>query len=286
MPFTPHSPDAKQQPSPAQTAHAIPKTADTGLSSIPQLTESAPGNAESSPRANCGSNATSDPTVVEAVLLTDATPLSTSAQAASAGASTIAAAVPAQQAGQPPSHADKLQHSTSQSRMASTGPGKSSEPGSNTAAESSKPWSAGRPDDQVSETGNAEITSPQLATKAATEAMKSSSLQESTPAMAQEYSGVTPAAPHHAVRSRFDAAVSSSVQKPLAFTPAAQLARVSAADMQSEPSAESGQETVSTQGDVATLIKEKFAELMSSEQYTPNEAAVLAIKHVSAARQQ
>lgn len=288
MPFTPKSTDAKQQPSPEQTSHDTPKTADTGLSIslTAQLNKSAPDDAELSPTAHHWSSTTSDPTVAEAVLLTDATPLSTSAQAASAGGSTIAAAVSAQGAGQPSSHAAKLQHSTPQSQMATNDLGKISESGSKTTAESSKPWSADRPDDQVSETGNAEMTSPLLATKPVTEAMKSSSLQESTPAVAQEYTGVTPAAPQHAVRPRLDAAVSSSVQKPLAFTPAAQLASVSAADMPSDQRAKSGQEAVPTRGDVATLIKEKFAELMSSKQYTPNEAAVLAVQHVSAAQQQ
>ena len=106
---------------------------------------------------------------------------------------------------------------------------------------------------------------------------------ESTPVVAPERYGVTPSAPQRVVKSRVGNTASTSVHKSLAFTPAASDAAV--------PHAHEFQQQVKTsapaqesQADVATLIRTKFAELMANKELTPNEAAVLAVQHVSAAR--
>lgn len=106
---------------------------------------------------------------------------------------------------------------------------------------------------------------------------------EATPVVAPEQYGVTPAAPQHVAKSRVGNTASMSVHKSLAFTPAASDAAA--------PHAHEFQEQVKTsvpaqesQADVATLIRKKFAELMANKELTPNEAAVLAVQHVSAAR--
>ena len=106
---------------------------------------------------------------------------------------------------------------------------------------------------------------------------------ESTPVVAPEKYGVTPSAPQHVVKSRVGNTASTSVHKSLAFTPAASDAAV--------PHAHEFQQQVKTsapaqesQADVATLIRKKFAELMANKELTPNEAAVLAVQHVSAAQ--
>lgn len=107
---------------------------------------------------------------------------------------------------------------------------------------------------------------------------------ELTPVVKQGQGNKSPAAPRHAAKSRADSQVSMSVHKPLAFTPAAGL-DISRPNLEESPAqgvkSDSSQRV---QADVATLIRVKFAELMASKQHTPNEAAVLAMQHVSAAR--
>ena len=108
---------------------------------------------------------------------------------------------------------------------------------------------------------------------------------ELTPVVRQGQDNKTPAAPQHAAKSRVDSEVSLSVHKPLAFTPAVGL-DISRPNLEESPAqgVKSDSSSESAQADVATLIRVKFAELMASKQHTPNEAAVLAVQHVSAAQ--
>ena len=129
-------------------------------------------------------------------------------------------------------------------------------------------------------------SSPMLASLKSSATQSTASESDLTPAVTQGQNSETPAAPQHAAKSRTDSKVSMSVHKSLAFTPAGGGPDIRRPIL--EESLAQGAKSKSPElpkADIATMIKVKFAELMASKQHTPNEAAVLAVQHVSAIQQ-
>lgn len=110
-------------------------------------------------------------------------------------------------------------------------------------------------------------------------------MSDETPAHAQSDVQTPPAAPERQAKPAVPASVLSGLQKLQFQTPAPEGSTAASTPVLTDgvqgSAGIAGQANAGGKKDLKTLIHQEFGKLMATKKYTPNEAAVLAVKNVS-----